>query len=98
MLKLEEMTDEQKAVLRACEDRWGAVRQIENPEPVPPPSVYAKVWEDPNDDSAYTLEIRGDGTTRAFMPGYMGVPIRLYGTGKRPDTGVPKHAKKYLPA
>lgn len=96
MLSIKEMTPEQRAVLRACEERYGAVSQQNNPEPVPPPPVYAKVWEDANEESAYLLEIQADGTTRSFMPGYMGVPIRLYGVGKRLDIGVPKHAEKYL--
>lgn len=94
MIPTQEMTDEQRAVLRACEERFGGVRQVEDPIPVPPPSVFAEV---PDGKYTKTLEIQGDGTTRAFCTGYMGVPIRLYGTGKRPETGVPKHAKKYLP-
>jgi hypothetical protein len=95
MLALEEMTPEQRAVLRACEDRFDGVVLEEGPPPEPPP-VYVCVTVG---DATDSLVIHPDGTIRTVQDGW--VPTALYGRVPREprgyDTGVPKHGKQYMP-
>lgn len=92
MLLIDQMSREQIAVLRACEERFEVVRQVEDPMPPPQPSVYVKVK---NAETEETLVIGSDGTTRT-LAGF--VPTRLYGSVSESGfgAGVPKQAEKFL--
>lgn len=97
MLNLEDMTPEQRAVLRACEDRYDEVTQIEDPYPKPPPVFVTVKREKEKHPTQYI--ILPDGSIRTW---WGGCPVPLYGTPSKktvdPDwgSGLPKHATKYL--